>query len=144
MQGLDNPAATGGTALLSTLAIQALKNSSWASWFNRDSARANFALSLFISFIATVGVHYTWDANTGTLMITGLTLAGLAHGVWSWLLQWLTQHATYKGFVVPAETLGEIRALLQRQWPPAISATEAKSGIADAKSQNDTHSVIIP
>lgn len=130
MTGLDNPVATGSTALISTLLIQALKNSGWATWFNRNTSRANFLLSLLISFVAAIGVHYTWDAHTGTLMITGLTLAGISHGAWEWFMQWAAQHASYKGFVVPAETLGEIRALLQRALQPPISTPELKSELA--------------
>lgn len=126
MTGLDNPVATGGTALLATLAIQFLKNSQWASWFTRETKRANLVLSVVVAVATSLGIHFAWDAAKDTLVITGL-MGGLTHGAWEALLQWAAQHATYKAFVVPAETLGEIRALLARQLPPPVSEGAAKA-----------------
>lgn len=125
MTGIDNPAAMGGSALFATLAIQALKNSGWATWFNRETARANLGLSIAIAGAASLGIHFVWDAAKDTLTITGLAFS-LRHSVWEWALQWAAQHAAYKGFVVPSETLGEIRALLQRSLPPSITTAESK------------------
>jgi hypothetical protein len=34
---------------------------------------------------AAIGVHAAFTSSTGTLVITGLTLAGIAHGVWHWI-----------------------------------------------------------
>jgi hypothetical protein len=123
---IANPYATGGLAMISALFVQYLKNSGWATWFTRETNRANLALSVLLAGLASFGIHYTWDAATDTLAIVGLTFA-LKHGIWDWLLQWVTQHAAYKGLIVPAETLGEIRALLQRDNPPPISQGEAKA-----------------
>jgi hypothetical protein len=121
MIGLENPVATGGTALLATLAIQFLKNSGWATWFNRETDRANLALSIAVAAATALGVHVTFNAATGD----GALHFNL-HQVWDGVVQWAVQHAAYKNVVVPAETLGEIRALLQRALPPAVSAAEDK------------------
>jgi len=130
MTGLDNPAATGGTALIASLAIQYLKNSGWATWFTRETNRANLALSVLVAFCTSIGIHFTWDAATDTFAIIGV-MAALKHGLWEWFLQWVTQHAAYKGFIVPAETLGEIRALLARALPPPV--TEGAQKALDGK-----------
>lgn len=113
MIGLDNPAATGGLALLASLLIQYLKNTSWATWVRRDTAKANLALSVAIAFVTSMGIHWTWNSGTDTIMIVGVR-AALEHNIWQWLIQWAAQHTAYKGIVVPSETLGEIRALLAR------------------------------
>ena len=123
---LDNPAATGSTALASALVIQYLKNSGWATWFNRETSRANLGLSIVVAFCASVGIHFTWNAKADTFAIIGLS-AFFTHGLWSWFIQWVTQHAAYKGFIVPAETLGEIRSLLARELPPPISDGAGKT-----------------
>lgn len=126
MTGLDNPAATGGFALLAALAIQYLKNTPWATWIRRDTAKANLALSVAVAFLTSVGIHWNYVPVSDTLQIVGLHQA-LTHGLWEWVMQWATQHAAYKGIVVPSETLGEIRALIARALePPPISAGDAK------------------
>lgn len=127
MTGVDNPAATGGLAVLAALGIQYLKNSGWASWFNRETSKANMGLSLLTAFAATVGIHWTYTASTDTFAIIGVQ-AALAHGIWQSVIQWAAQHAVYKSVVVPSETLGEIRALMARALePPPISQGEAKA-----------------
>lgn len=127
MTGLDNPIATGGGAVFSAIAIQALKNSEWATWFNRNTGRANLALSILVAFATSIGIHFAWDATNGALLITGLTAAGITHAAWQAAIQWVTQFAAYKHIVVPAEALGEIRAILQRSLPPPISPPEEKT-----------------
>lgn len=118
--------AIGGSALISALLIQYLKNSGWATWFTRETNRANLFLSILVSGAASVGIHFTYTAATDSLVIIGLA-AFFKHGVWEWAGQWVTQHAAYKGFIVPSETLGEIRAMLGRVLtPPAISEGDAK------------------
>lgn len=123
MYGLDNPTATGSLALVATLLIQYLKNTTWASWFTRETERANLALSILVAGVATLGIHYAYDAATGDFSLVFST-----HQFFQWFVQWITQHAAYKGFVVPAETLGEIRGLLERVLtPPPISEGDAKA-----------------
>lgn len=34
----------------------------------------------FVGVCATIGIHYSFTAGSGTLVITGLTLANVAHG----------------------------------------------------------------
>lgn len=123
MTGLDNPVATGGTALIATLAIQFLKNSGWATWFNRETDRANLALSIVVAAATAMGLHVTinWASGDGALHFN-------LHQVWDGVIQWAAQHGWYKTTVVPAETLGEIRALLQRILePPPVSDAAAKT-----------------
>lgn len=121
MTGIDNPVALGSSALLATLAIQFLKNSGWASWFNRETDRANLALSILVATAISLGIHLAAGTHDGDFIITGNW-----HLIGNAVTQWVAQHAAYKGFVVPGETLGEIRALLQRALPPAVSAAEDK------------------
>lgn len=126
MTGFDNPAATGGLALLVSLGIQWLKNSPWATWFTRESDKANLGLSIVLAGVATLGIHWNYVDATDTIAIVGVK-AALSHNLWQWVLQWATQHAAYKGIVVPSETLGEIRGLLQRAIDGGpISAGDAK------------------
>src|SRR5665213_487241 len=104
MHGFDHPTATAGTALLAALAIQYLKNSGWATWFNRQTGRANLFLSLLVAAVTQAGIHLTWNSAEGTLLITGLTAAA-GHALWQTALQFSSQHVWYKAVVVLPETL---------------------------------------
>lgn len=126
MTGLDNPVAVGSTALMSAVAIQALKNSNWASWFNRNTPHANLALSIVVALATATGIHFTMDWTTGNGNV-----AFNLHGLWEAVVQWVTQHAIYKKMVAEPEAAGEIRALLQRLLPPPISEPERKTEIAN-------------
>lgn len=122
MTGLENPVATGSTALMATIAIQALKNSNWASWFNRNTPHANLALSILVALGTAAGIHFTMDWTTGVGNI-----AFSLHALWEAVVQWVAQHAIYKKMVAEPEIAGEVRALLQRLLPPPISDAERKT-----------------
>jgi hypothetical protein len=122
MLGVDNPAAVGASALLMSLVMQAIKNSSLVPWMTRQTGPINLVVSLVAAAMSAGVIHYNWDGTSGVA-----TFALSTHLLWSFVLQWATQHAAYKTVVVPGETLGEIRALLQRSLPPPISPAEAKT-----------------
>lgn len=96
---------SGGTAILSAIIIQALKKSNIISFIGTEKSKgaANLCFSVFIAFITSLGIGYKYDGASGTLILTGLTAAGLLHGIWHWFVQWVGQHLAYKQIVVPAE-----------------------------------------
>ncbi len=119
----DNPSATVALAVVVPFLLQALKNASWFPVLTRETGKINFAVGVLAAAAATFGIHATWDATAGGT----ITLPGL-HGIWQGLVQLAGQQVTYKGLVVPAETLGEIRAMLARALtPPPISEGAAKA-----------------
>ena len=113
----DNPTATLGLAVVIPFMLQAMKNASWFPWLTRHTSQLNFAVGIVAATAATFGIHATWDASTGgTITIPGLM------GLWQAFVQWAAQQTAYKGLVVPAETLGEIRTMLERfLTPPPVS-----------------------
>lgn len=122
MTGLDNPVATGGAAVIAVAMIQALKNCDrpWAKWISRETATLNLWLGIGVAFATSIGIHVVHEAGNWTISFS-------THEVWQALIQWATQQITYKGFVVPAEALGEIRTLLERGFtPPPESEGAAK------------------
>lgn len=97
----------GGTALVSSLIIQWMKESQIAI-FNflgteKSKANINLCFSILVAFITSIGIGYKYDSTAGTLLVTGLTVAGLEHGLWHWFIQWASQHAIYKTMIVPTE-----------------------------------------
>lgn len=105
----------GGTALICSMLLQAMKKSERAIFdfvgTEANKWKANLIVSIIIAFITALGIGYKYDvhydANTGQLvgnfLVTGLTAAGIIHGLWHWFFQWIGQHVAYKGLVVPTE-----------------------------------------
>src|SRR5437879_1875260 len=57
-------------------------------WFPKLAAvapGAKRAVYWLIAAGAALGVHAAFTSSTGTLVITGLTLGGIAHGFWHWV-----------------------------------------------------------
>lgn len=115
MLGVDNLAATGTTAVAVTMLFQMLKNSPLFPWLTRETEKANLAVGVMVAGLSAAGIHFAWDSKIATL---GITIN--AHMLWSWFVQWAGQQTAYKTLVVPSETLGEIRGLLQQLLPPAV------------------------
>lgn len=126
-QPTDNPYASLGLAAILPFVLQAAKNATWFPYISRASGKLNFCLGLILAALATAGVHLTYDPLLGGT----ITLPSL-HALWQTIVQWGAQQAAYKGLVVPAETLGEIRGMLERTLtPPPISEGAAKADDAE-------------
>lgn len=74
--------------------IQALKRSSWFPWVTTETKRLNRWLAVLGSAASAAGIHLAYDGTLGTILITGVTTSGIAHGLWHWFQQYaLTQLA---------------------------------------------------
>lgn len=125
----DNPVATVGLAVVVSAVFQALKNSDKFPWISRASGKINFWVGIVAAIASAAGIHATWDVQSGgTIAIPG------ALGIWQAVIQWASQYIAYKGLIVPAETLGEIRTMLERTMtPPPVSEGAAKADAAESK-----------
>lgn len=101
----DNVVATGGFALVCSVILQSLKNSNQFPWLSRETARINFWIGLLVAGLSTAGVHLRYDYHTG-----GVIELPSVTGLFQWVIQWAAQQGAYKGLIVPAETLGDIRS----------------------------------
>ena len=119
----DNVVATGGVAIVVTMIFQLVKNSTMFPWVSRATGKLNFWVGIVAAVASTAGIHGHYDMQTGGM----IALPGL-HVIWQSIVQWATQQAAYKGLTVPAETLGEIRAMLEKVLtPPAVSEGAEKA-----------------
>jgi hypothetical protein len=89
----DSLVLTGSTALLVSLVIQAVKNSSLVPWINRQTPKLNMAISMAAALATQLGIHWAYNATTDTVAIVGLH-AALTHGLWQAVQQWVAQHLT--------------------------------------------------
>lgn len=88
-------------AVITTYAIQLVKKSKWFPWLTVETQKANRIVGVIVAFGASIGVVATFDHTAGVLTITGLTLAGLGHGLARFVQQWVFQQVAYKTVVAP-------------------------------------------
>lgn len=55
-----------------------------------------------VAFATSLGIHFQFDHQAGTLLITGLSLASLGHFVWGAVQQFIMQEVAYQKLVKPA------------------------------------------
>jgi hypothetical protein len=77
--------------------LQFLKSRTWVPFINQHSTAINHAVLAVTSFAGAIGVHAAWSASSGSLTITGLSLASIAAGMWVWAKQWTVQFLVHKG-----------------------------------------------
>ena len=57
-------------------------------WFPKLVTAAPTAkriVAWLIAAFAAIGIHESFTASTGTLIITGLTVGGIIHAIWHWI-----------------------------------------------------------
>jgi hypothetical protein len=104
-------------ALVVSVLLQVLKTSKAVTWVTNETGKLNAVLSMAIAFLSSVGIVFSFDFDSETGRFAGQfsgTLSELVHALGHSVIQWSEQHLIYKGFIAPAEMLGEIRTLLER------------------------------
>ena len=86
--------------------MQQLKNAKWFPAITHQTGRLNRIVAVILAAGAAIGIHATFDQAAGTLMITGLTATGLAHGAWMWLKSFALQEIIYQGAVNKPNVVG--------------------------------------
>src|SRR6185436_3751527 len=119
----DSVGATLGLSVVVTMVFQMVKNSKVFPYVSRATGKLNFWIGIVAAVASTAGIHGSYDlATAGTIALPGL------HVIWHSVVQGAAQQETYKGLTVPAETLGEIRAMLEKvMTPPPVSEGAAKA-----------------
>lgn len=75
--------------------LQQVKHARWFPWISIETKRANRIVGALLSIASAIGVHFAYDGSAGTLLVSGLTVAGILHGAWHALNQWCLQQVTY-------------------------------------------------
>src|SRR5882724_6011885 len=84
-----------------------LKKAKWAPFVTQHSATINHVYLLVASASAALGIHTVWDSSTHSLLITGLSLATIAHGAWEWMKEWTVQYLVQRGAFGPVAIPGD-------------------------------------
>jgi hypothetical protein len=97
---LDPSVSIVGTQLGSTLlvvgSLQWLKKAKWMPLVKEGSVVINRGISLAAALGVAIGIHYTWNpSDNGTLILTGVTLTNVLHGVFHVSAQFIYQETGY-------------------------------------------------
>jgi hypothetical protein len=87
------------SAAIVVYAMNKLKSATWFPLVQKDWTMLNRGFSMFVAFAVSVGIHYTWTADTAgghTLVLQIPTLAVLGLGVWHWLNQFALQETLFQ------------------------------------------------
>lgn len=98
------PVQTELPALITTSAmcvavIQWLKNTKLVPFMDQHTAAINRTVAWMAAMISAAGIHYTWDAATATLTITGLHASTIIHAAADVTKNYAFQWLIYKGIV---------------------------------------------
>ena len=83
------------SGVASVYIIELLKKSPLFPFITKHTVMLNRWIGVLASGVATLGVAFTFDAEAGSLLITGLTLTTIAHNLWHWFTQWAVQQFVY-------------------------------------------------
>ena len=92
-----------GAAYATSVALRWLKYQNRFPLMAREAATLNRLFSMAVAFFVAVGIHWSFDVEAGRMVITGLTYAGLTHGVMAWFEQFSMQQFVFKTVVQPEE-----------------------------------------
>src|SRR5438445_27836 len=84
---------------VSVFVLQLIKKSKAIPWISSETPKLNRAIALILAGITALGIHYTYDATAGTLVISGLTLGGVLHASWHYLQSIAVQEGFYQAAV---------------------------------------------
>lgn len=85
-------------AVLVSEIIEMCKRFGWCP-LTYDTAKANRAVGAAAAFLTGIGVNMSFEPSTGTLVVSGLLLSGVTHGV----AQWCGQMAYYRLAIKPTQ-----------------------------------------
>ena len=71
--------------------IEALKKTPLCPWLTAETKQLNRLLSAGLALISTLGISYAFDSSAGQLIISGLTVSGVFHGLIEWVGQFAAQ-----------------------------------------------------
>jgi hypothetical protein len=91
-------------AYASAAMMQWLKHKPWFPFLVEGNDHLNRAFAVVVAIGASVGIHFTFDAEAGSLMITGLILTNVLHAGWASIQQYAFQQFMFRSVIKPGES----------------------------------------
>jgi hypothetical protein len=103
--------------------MQKVKTAKWFPLVQQGRATLNRIVSVVAAFLVAVGVSWSWslDKTTGThtLVITGLSIYAVGHGLWHWLNQFALQETVYQATVNKVSVTTDAAGAIPAQVSPS-------------------------
>jgi hypothetical protein len=97
LMAAQNVLATQITAgALIAFVVNFVKQSKYFPWISEETKTLSTILAAFLAAATAVGVNAVWNPTEHTLLISGLTLAGISAAVWAFAKQYVMQHLAGK------------------------------------------------
>ncbi len=112
--------------------IAFLKKQSWFPWLTTETSKLNRFVAIVLSGAASVGIHTSFNHQTGVLIISGLTLTSVLAFAWHWITQFALTHGWFKATSASDQLYSLVKTIIQNQQaaangqPPAVPASVAK------------------
>lgn len=99
-------------AIISFL-ISTLKQASWFPWLSTETAKVNRFLAIVLSGVATLGIHFSFNAQAHQLLIDGLSATTIAVGLYHWFVQFVYTHGWFKATSASDQILQLLKQVLE-------------------------------
>lgn len=83
------------TGAVAVYAIEWAKRTPLLSWVHADTKALNRALSGLLAVVAAVGIGWSYDSATGTLVVNGLTWGAIVATGWEAVKQFVLQQILF-------------------------------------------------
>lgn len=110
-------------AYAASYGMKLLKYTKWFPFLQQNASNMNRIFAIIVAFLTSVGIQYTFDSVEGTLVISGLTLASVGHGLWAWFVQFCLQQGAFKVIVQPEEARQQVAGELPKSKEGVGSGT---------------------
>lgn len=81
-----------GLGALAAYVIKFLQGSKYFPWISAEAHKITLAVQALLSLGTSLGISSSWDPAAHSLLISGLSLATIFHGLIGWLSQFAIQH----------------------------------------------------
>jgi hypothetical protein len=85
--------------------LQWLKQAPWFPILTEQSAKWwKVAVSAVVAALTAAGIDYSWEAASGTLILTGMTFDHVWNALIAFGVSFLSQHAAYEALINKGDT----------------------------------------
>lgn len=81
-----------GLGAIAAYLIKYLQGSKYFPWITAEAKKITLVVQGVLALLASLGIGYSWDPAAHSLMITGLSLTVVFHGLMTWISQFAIQH----------------------------------------------------
>lgn len=106
--------------------LQLAKKSQLVPWMTAETGTINRVVAVLAALCSSLGIHFSFNAAAGTLLIAGLSIANVGGFAWHWLTAFVSQQLIFQTAVQPKQ-------LSASELATAITTAIAQAPAPDGK-----------